>query len=104
MRSLTEHLGRRELIHTQLAVGKIHILAVLRNPDPAVATVPIGDVLCWCQGLDEATVARILQNVEVNWGRRVDLVSGRDQQRILWQIKHHRPLVWDGWRETLKAA
>ena len=107
MESVTELHGKRELIHTQLAVSKIHVMAVMRNPDPAVGSVPIGDVLCWCEGLDESIVARVLQLAWVNWGRQTRLVSAADQKKILWQIKRHRPLVWAGWREALtetKAA
>lgn len=101
MESVTELHGKRELIHTQLAVSKIHVMAVMKDPDPAVASVPIGDVLCWCEGLDESVVARVLQVAGVNWGRQTRLVSAADQRKILWQIKQHRPLAWTNWREAL---
>lgn len=103
MESLTDLLGRRELIHTQLACSTIHVLAVLRDPDPAVASEPIGDLLCWCDGLDESVVSEVLTAAGVNWGRQTRLVSQADQRKVLWQIKQHRPLVWAGWREALST-
>lgn len=107
MESLTDFLEQRQRVHSELATGQVHILTALKSPDPTIASEPVGDVLCWCQGLDEAVVTEVLCGAGVNWGRQVRLVSAMDQKRILWQIKQRRPLVWAGWRNSLaerKAA
>ena len=105
--SVTEMFEKRNAIREDLATGRRHIYAVMRQPAREVAAVPIGDVLCWCDGLDEAAVSRILAAVGVPWGKRISLVSELDQKRILWEVKKRRPEVWSRWREAIapgKAA
>jgi hypothetical protein len=97
----------RTEVREDLAAGRRHIYAVMRKPEREVATVPIGDVLCWCDGLDEAAASRILAAVGVPWGKQIRLVSELDQKRILWEIKKRRPEIWARWREAIvpnKAA
>lgn len=91
----------RNQIRDDLSMSRRHIMAVMRDPAPEVATVSIGEVLCWCEGLTEFTVSRILSAASVNWGRRIDLVSEADQKVILFQIKRHAPEAWDRWRFRL---
>jgi hypothetical protein len=96
--SVTEMFEKRNLIRDDLAASRRHIYAVMRNPAREVAAVPIGDALCWCEGLSEAAVSRILAAVGVPWGKRISLISELDQKRILWQIKSRMPEVWEKWR------
>lgn len=96
MESIADFLEQRQQIHSRLSTGRVHVLAIMRDPAPAVASEPIGDLLCWCDGLDERIVMHVLTAAGVNWGRQTRLVSALDQKRILWQIKAHRPLVWAG--------
>lgn len=99
--NVTELFERRNQVRDDLAVTRRHILSVMRKPEPEVAAVPIGDVLCWCEGLDEAVVSRVLAAVGVPWGKRISLMSELDQKRILFEIKRWRPEVWAGWRTRI---
>lgn len=101
MDTVTDLFAGRNRIRDQLTTGQLHPLAALRNPTPHIATVPIGDLLCWCNGLDETAVSRILITAQVTWGRRISLLSAREQQRILWQVKQWRPEIWDRWKIQL---
>jgi hypothetical protein len=104
---VTDMFETRNAIREDLATGRRHVYAVMKNPRREVATVPIGDVLCWCEGLDEAAVSRILAAVDVPWGKQIRLVSELDQKRILWEIKKRRPEIWTRWRVAIapdKAA
>lgn len=98
--TLAELIGRRERIKRDLGAGRRHVLIDLRGPAPEIAHLPIGDLLCWCDGLGEAQVVRILQGAEVNWGRRVSLLSSRDQAALCFQIKARCPEVWEAWLEA----
>lgn len=93
----------RHKIRDDLGAVRVHVMRVIAEPPPEVATVPIGDLLCWCDGLDEVSVSRILVCAEVNWGRRIDLISAEDQKKVLWQIKQWRPDVWNRWKFLVAA-
>lgn len=96
--TVAELRTRRESVRVDLAANRRHLLADLRKPAPEIANMPVGDLLCWCDGLDEAKVVRILAAAEIQWGRRVRLLSGRDQAMLLFQVKARHPEAWERWR------
>lgn len=95
---------RRGEVRADLALERSHVLALLRKPERALRTAPIGDVLCWCEGLDEAKVSRILAASEIPWGRHVSKLSKRDTEMLCLQIKARHPETWERWRESVLAA
>ena len=102
--TLANLLARRDAIRESLESNRRHPLALLRDPLPEIKNLPIGDLLCWCDGLDEAAVSRLLAAVGVNWGRRVGQVSAKDQAKLLYAVKSRLPDVWEHWRTGLKVA
>lgn len=98
----TEAAMLRRLLRQKLASNRIHIVRALHEPEWWLESVVIGDVLCWCDGLDDAAVTRILVAVDLNWGRRVALLRESDQQRIFYAIKRLYPRVWDRWKERVR--
>lgn len=94
---------RRGEVRAELGEERSHLLAVLRKPDPALRTAPIGDVLCWCDGLDEAKVSRILAASEIPWGRGLSKLTRRDTQMLCLQIKARHPETWERWRESVRG-
>lgn len=47
----------REMVAADLAANRRHVVNVLRDPEPALAAMPVGDLLCCCDGLEEAAVS-----------------------------------------------
>ena len=97
-----ELLKRRAEVRTELEAGARHVLSVLREPESEMRSAPVGDVLCWTQGLDEAAVSRVLIAAGVNWGRCISLLSQREVALLCFQIKRRHPEVWDHWRDALQ--
>jgi hypothetical protein len=95
--------SRRAELREDLAAGRRHVLADLRKPAPEIANLPIGDLLCWCEGLDEAAVTRILAAAAINWGRPTRLLTARDQAMLCFQIKAREPEAWTRWRNGLRG-
>jgi|SRR6478672_6915902 len=96
-------LHSRRVAHREaLAVGDRHVLADLREPAPEIASLPIGDLLCWCDGLDEAAVTQILTASEINWGRPTRLLTGKDHAVLCFQIKAREPEIWERWKAGLR--
>lgn len=93
-----EMRARREELHEQLAAGEIHIARVLRHPEPFVESIPIGDILCSCDGLDEGRVSRLLTAAAVNWGRRISLLTATDRHVLLEMIARCWPQLWASWK------
>jgi hypothetical protein len=93
---------RRAQHRDDLAAGRRHVVADLRKPPREIANLPIGDLLCWCEGLDEAAVARILGAAELNWGRPVRLLTAKDQAMLCFQIKAREPETWERWKAGLR--
>lgn len=102
--TVAELRTRRESHRLDLAAGRRHLLADLRKPAPEIANMPIGDLLCWCEGLEEARVVRILAAAGVAWGSKVRRVTGREQAKILFQVKARHPEVWEAWKASLRGG
>ena len=96
-----ELLNRRSEVRAELEAGTRHVLGILRGPEPELQSAPVGDVLCWTDGLDEAAVSRILILADVKWGKRVASLSQREIAALCFQAKHRHPEVWNHWRENL---
>lgn len=99
--SVSDLLARRLEVRLELQDGRRHLLSVLREPEAALETVPIGDALCWTQGLDESATARILILAKVTWGRRIGLLSAKEVATICFQIKTRHPETWAKWKLTI---
>ncbi len=99
-----ELLDRRDEVRAELEQGQGHLLAVLRTPDQAVKSAPIGDVLCWCEGLDEAKVSRILAAAGIPWGRSIASLRKREVEMLCLQIKVRHPETWQHWRDALRRG
>jgi hypothetical protein len=89
---------RREELGARLAAGEIHIARVLQHPDAYAESIPIGDILCCCDGLDEGKVSRLLATCDVNWGRRISLLTASERELLLAVIKRCWPHLWESWR------
>lgn len=100
--TLANLLARREAIRDSLEANRRHVFALLREPLPEIKNLPVGDLLCWCEGLDEAAVSRVLAAAGVNWGRRVSQVSAKDQAGLLFQVKSRHPETWERWKGSLR--
>lgn len=98
MATIHDLQARRNEVRSALAEGRAHVLHVLRDPDRGIASTPVGDVLCWTDGLGEAEVSRILQACRVNWGQRIGSLSNDDAARILSLVREWFPEVWERWR------
>lgn len=92
---------RRAELEAALRENRVHIVRVLKDPEWWLESAEIGDVLCWCVGLDDAAVSRILRVLGINWGRRVALLRERDKARIFYRVKTRRPEVWKLWKESI---
>ncbi|HET7053658.1 MAG TPA: hypothetical protein VFI09_07070 [Solirubrobacterales bacterium] len=97
-----ELLGRRHVVRAELEEGRGHLLMVLRKPDEAVKAAPVGDVLCWANGLEEAKVSRILAAAEIPWGRPTASLRKREVEMLCLQIKARHPETWQRWRDAVK--
>lgn len=91
---------RRGIFHG-LERNEIHVWNVLREPTWFMEAVVVGDILCCCVGLDEATVTRLLKTVGVNWGRRLALLRKRERERLLYLVKTRHPETWERWKESV---
>jgi len=81
-----------------LEANELHIARVLQRPTEHFAeSIPVGDVLCFCDGLDEAKVSRLLTAVDVNWGRRISLLTATERHTLLAMIKRCWPGLWQRW-------
>lgn len=98
-----ELLDRRSEVRAELAAGARHVLGVLRDPEPELQSAPVGDVLCWTDGLDEAAVARVLILADVKWGKRIASLTQRQVAALCFQIKARHPETWDRWRQSLQG-
>ena len=98
--TVTTLLTRREEVHAELEHGDRHLVHLLKNPEPEMESAPLGDVLCWCEGLDEAAATVILAAARLNWGRRLSLLTWRDIAAVCWAVKTHFPGPWERWREV----
>ena len=96
--TVADLLTRREQIRRELNVNQRHLLNVLRDPEPELRSVPIGDALCWCEGIDEATATTILTAAKIKWGLRLFLLSARDIAAVCWEIKTRHPETWERWK------
>lgn len=94
-----ELLSRRDEVREQLADTSLHLVSVLRDPEPEIASATTGDVLCWCEELDEEKVSRILLLAKVLWGKPIGKLTNRDISAICFQIKERHPETWERWRE-----
>ena len=94
--------SRRAEVRADLAGNQRHVLADLRDPAPEIASLPIGDLLCWCEGLDEASVTLILTAAQINWGRPTRLLTAKDQAMLCFQIKVREPEAWERWKAGLR--
>jgi hypothetical protein len=97
-------LARLHVVRGELGDARRNLVAEFRKPAPEIASQPIGDVLCWCEGLDEAAAAMILKAAEVNWGRPIRQLAARERALLLLQIKARHPEVWKRWSEPGKQA
>ena len=88
-------------IRAELAANQRHVFADLREPAPGIGSLPIGDLLCWCDGLDEEGVTLILAASEINWGRPTRLLTAKDQAMLCFQIKAREPDAWERWKAGL---
>lgn len=101
--TVAELRTRREQVRDDLAENRRHLVATIRRPAPEIANLPIGDLLCWCDGLDEAAVTTILAASEIRWGQRVRLLSAKDQAMLCWQIKARYPETWERWKASVRG-
>lgn len=101
-----ELLSRRDEVRDQLSGTSRHLLTVLRNTEPELQQAPIGDVLCWCEGLDEAKVSRLLALAKLDWGKALTKLTNRDISELCYWINRRHPRIWERWRElaTGRAA
>ena len=97
-------LSARDQVRDDLGSMRIHPLALLRNPGAEMASVPVGDLLCWCDGLEEEAVIRILLGAEVTWSRRLSLLTKREIEALCLQIKTRHPHTWERWREAIRPS
>lgn len=93
---------RRATVREDLAANRRHVVGELRKPAPEIANLPIGDLLCWCDGLDEAAVTCVLTASEINWGRPTRLLTAKDQAMLCFQIKAREPETWERWKAGLR--
>lgn len=101
--SAAELQSRRATLRADLAANRRHLVAILRRPPEGMATLPIGDLLCWCDGLDEAKVTRILAGAGLPWGHRVRRLTARHHALLCWQIKTRHPETWEQWKASARA-
>lgn len=93
--------AHRDQIRAELESNELHVLALLRDPSPGLASLPVGDLLCWCDGLTEEYVTRLLKAAEIPWGQRLSRLSARDVAMVCFQIKGRHPEIWQGWLNAL---
>lgn len=88
----------REQVREELAANDRHPVNVLRDPEPELQSAAVGDVLAWCEGLDDERVTAVLDAAKVNWGRRLSLLSQRDIAAVCWAISTRHPGAWERWK------
>lgn len=94
---------RRDQVRGELETNDRHMANVLRHPERELESAPVGDVLTWCEGIDDALATAVLSAAGLNWGKRLALLSQRDITAVCWAIRNGLPDVWERWRQALES-
>lgn len=94
-----ELLTRRDEYRAALGDTSLHLLTVLHDPEPELQQAPVGDVLCWAEGLDETKVSRVLKLAKLAWGKPLSKLTNRDISAICFWIHERHPETWERWKE-----